>query len=1092
MVEEIVFWLRAKAEGFDSAAKKAASGMNEVGAAYAAAESQIKASMKRIPSYSDDAVKKINKSYKGISAKQLIDDLASLEDSIAAQRGTIAKAQEDYNRLFEAATKYKQALSSDDPFADFFKPASLASAEQEIQSLTSELDSMLAKSKELADAAVLADMSERNKAALDAEKASLQGTKDGLQGLSDGLRAVNVASGGSIKGLDGITTQLSALKRSMGDTASIGSKMVAGITTSIAVGGMLIQSVITDIQKAKEEALKEARESVDGFQVANQDISDAERYIKVLKNQKTTLEDANEAKNALASLFPAMVQGYDDEGNAILQTTQQMEAYVDVLRTKNELETASAGAGFSVLLDDLISAANEYAQISQTWLDRDAQYFENNPLSEAAQTIEHGQAELFEKLDETKTAFRARMSSIFGADITNDLSPQIENMFSDLWEEIAQATKRGDTSALKKVQKNLTVKIQNAINLNDVLDDVKKSGKDIGEELENSIINSVMQYSTNIDNKALQKIVEKATEIDTKSVEKDLEGDFNGLKSAVIAMFAQAGDTISSSDAAAWTDAILNLARGDAKFQELLKGGDANAIRDYIVNKANELAVDGSNALLNAYNGLIPFFNMFAGLFNQLPGQVSTYKPKAAKRSGGSKTKTNTALENELNLLEHKKALNEVTAQEEIAWLERVYRQYAKTTEEKWDLEERMYALRMQLQEDEIEYKKTMDQLTLREEIAANERLLSQYKKGTDERKELEKTVYELKKDLQRQEYDLDVYYGKLTLSQQESRLKQMIAQYKAGTETRIELEQELYDVQQQIYERNIQIVDSVLEAITQALQNRYDEQQKIEEERIQGSIDAWEKWGEEQVDAIQAQIDALDDMTKEEDRAEEERKKRRKIAALEQQLQYEQDAYNQRKLAEQLAQAQKELDDWLRKNEREDQKEALQEQIDKVNDQVKAEQDKLNEQLEANEKYYEELTKQQNLQAEAQKILMENTQKDILELIKGFAPDYNLTGQSLGEQLVDGFKSSVGDVEKWFDGLTKGLQEYQAQMAIVATQAADKFYKTHNVIGQSNGQAASASQAPSFTINFNEPVESPTQVRRELERFMESMFQMM
>ena len=212
----------------------------------------------------------------------------------------------------------------------------------------------------------------------------------------------------------------------------------------------------------------------------------------------------------------------------------------------------------------------------------------------------------------------------------------------------------------------------------------------------------------------------------------------------------------------------------------------------------------------------------------------------------------------------------------------------------------------------------------------------------------------------------------------------------------------------------------------------------------------------------------------------------------LEQQLQYEQDAYNQRKLAEQLAQAQKELDDWLRKNEREDQKEALQEQIDKVNDQVKAEQDKLNEQLEANEKYYEELTKQQNLQAEAQKILMENTQKDILELIKGFAPDYNLTGQSLGEQLVDGFKSSVGDVEKWFDGLTKGLQEYQAQMAIVATQAADKFYKTHNVIGKSSGQEASTLQAPSFTINFNEPVESPTQIRRELERFMESMFQMM
>ncbi len=82
-----------------------------------------------------------------------------------------------------------------------------------------------------------------------------------------------------------------------------------------------------------------------------------------------------------------------------------------------------------------------------------------------------------------------------------------------------------------------------------------------------------------------------------------------------------------------------------------------------------------------------------------------------------------------------------------------------------------------------------MDQLTLREELAAIDAQIAGYKAGVQARRELEKERYALAKELQRQEYDLKVYYGQLTLAQQEQQLRLMINDYKKGTQARIDLE---------------------------------------------------------------------------------------------------------------------------------------------------------------------------------------------------------------------------------------------------------------------------------------------------------------
>lgn len=514
-------------------------------------------------------------------------------------------------------------------------------------------------------------------------------------------------------------------------------------------------------------------------------------------------------------------------------------------------------------------------------------------------------------------------------------------------------------------------------------------------------------------------------------------------------------------------------------------GEEANEASQEIAAMLNMLlASNGSTINLDVNDGKI-------GISAKAPKFTGGGNKKKSGGGGGGSSK-NSALERELALLEHKKAMDQLTTQEEIDNLERILNKYAKTNEEKEDIIEKLYSLRKQKAKEDLEYQKAMDQLTLREEISAIDAQIAAYKAGTQARLDLEKERYSLAKELQRQEYDLKVYYGQLTLKQQEQQLSLMLADYKKGTQARIDLEKELYDIQQQIRENGISRIDSVADGVIQALQNRYAEQQRIEAERLEESKENWKKWGDEQVEAIQKQIDALDELTKQEDKEEQERQKRRKIASLEQQLLYENDLYNQKKLQEQLAAAKKDLDDWLRQQEREELKASLQEQISQIQQKVEAEQEKIDKQIEANDKYYEELTKEQNLQAEAQKLLMKNNQAEILNLLKNFAPDYNLTGQSLGEQLVDGFMGKVADIEAWFGGLTAKFSQYQNQIASIATQAADEFYRTHGVAaGMQTGAAATgaiAASAPQITMIFNQPVESPTEIRREMERLAEQL----
>ena len=140
---------------------------------------------------------------------------------------------------------------------------------------------------------------------------------------------------------------------------------------------------------------------------------------------------------------------------------------------------------------------------------------------------------------------------------------------------------------------------------------------------------------------------------------------------------------------------------------------------------------------------------------------TSSYTPKRIS-SSGSKTYQNKALDNYKKQIEHKKALDQIGLQDEINMYQIALKKYAKTQDEKWELTEKIYELQKELQEKSvddytamIEHRKNLDQISLQDEINMYQYAYNSLAKTTEQKQELEEKLYELRKELAQKNKDL-------------------------------------------------------------------------------------------------------------------------------------------------------------------------------------------------------------------------------------------------------------------------------------------------------------------------------------------------
>ena len=149
---------------------------------------------------------------------------------------------------------------------------------------------------------------------------------------------------------------------------------------------------------------------------------------------------------------------------------------------------------------------------------------------------------------------------------------------------------------------------------------------------------------------------------------------------------------------------------------------------------------------------------------------------------------------------------------------------------------------------------------------------------------------------------------------------------------------------------------------------------------------------------------------------------------------------------------------------------------------------DALEKQQTAIEATYAKRLEAVSLEAEAEKLIMSNNQKEILDLLKKYAPDYNATGKSLGEQMLAGFKGKVKDFDKWFAQLTARIETAQKQLAALAQKAAalPATASASATTAVSNVRSVTVTQQNTFTV----AVETPSETARRVQAANEALAQ--
>ena len=465
---------------------------------------------------------------------------------------------------------------------------------------------------------------------------------------------------------------------------------------------------------------------------------------------------------------------------------------------------------------------------------------------------------------------------------------------------------------------------------------------------------------------------------------------------------------------------------------------------------------------------------------NITPTSVTTPKKTS------SSSYQNKALDNYKKQIEHKKALDQLSIQQEIEMYEYALRRYAKTADEKNEIREKIYDLNKELAQKE---KELLDQQTEDYENYIQDQINN---RGAEY-------------DIQDRTRDYDQI-----IQMHRNYLNQIMQDERLSLDERKELYREelqtIRDYEQQKRDLRVEAIDNTVSQLTDAITKQLEEMQEKDKEMIDKNLEEVENWKNARIDAINeeydARIEAIDkelealnkaeeQKSRDEEDAEYERKKKR----LEDLIAFEHDATNkanyQKELDELIADYQKTLDERAlqdKKDELNEQKELLQqEQDDKVQaieDEAEKQKEAYEKQLEELEKYYDEQIDMAQKTAGQMLLNVNQNQEKILELLQKYGDAYEITGQTLGEKLAQGIN----------DGVANNIQNVIQKIQDVIDAGIENKIKEWTSSGYMYNATANKPQVANKTINvyqtnnIEQNPELPSETYRKLRNIDEQL----
>ncbi|WP_409070042.1 phage tail tape measure protein [Clostridium caseinilyticum] len=304
---------------------------------------------------------------------------------------------------------------------------------------------------------------------------------------------------------------------------------------------------------------------------------------------------------------------------------------------------------------------------------------------------------------------------------------------------------------------------------------------------------------------------------------------------------------------------------------------------------------------------------------------------------------------------------------------------------------------------------------------------------------------------------------------------------------------QKIIDAQKEADKKISDSINNMVDRIKSALKQRYEDQLKTQEEYVNKELKELDRWKDESIKRIEsfydAKIEAIDKQLVEEDKADKNAEELKKINQLETALEYEHNEFNKIEIQKELNNLLKEREKRIHKEQLEEQKEQLQKEkeneLKNINSIYESNRQSLEKQLEDYRSFCAKKTNDAALQAEAERIIMDNNQKEIIELLHSYEEAYQQAGQSLGEKLVEGFKPKIQEIKDMIASIQESFEEARdsALNSMAAQSSAINSIQQYSSNASSTSIDNSRSVVNHNSFTFNSPrALSPSEMMRKNE----------
>jgi putative phage tail tape measure protein len=678
------------------------------------------------------------------------------------------------------------------------------------------------------------------------------------------------------------------------------------------------------------------------------------------------------------------------------------------------------------------------------------------------------QIELYKKLTEAQQSYYNELNN----------SDSDQGFWQKLWGNLTQNIS-GTNKDIEEQKKKLNEARKSSANYGNSLEELNKRLEETSKYLDEA--NAIKKISKGLDTETIKKQQQEAAQlkINADQMQEYLNIVRNGNESTTeyqnaVKALAQAYPEAANAEGIIIEQA-QNLINAEKLKADTAWNTSKETIQSYIdiINAALQSESTQRQIAQNigiSYEELTPKLQSVLSLLQTMAGYQATDVPNVTpvsiskpKTTSSSSTYSNKKLDNYKKEIEHKKALDQISIKEEIQMYEYALRNYAKTSDEKMELREKIYDLNKELANKE---KDILDQQT------------EDYENYIQDVKNARGSAY----DIVEQTAD----YNKI-IQMHKNYLNQIMKDERLSLDERKDIYREelntIREYEQKKRDLRVEQIDNTVSQLTNAITKQLEEMQEKDKAFIDKQLEEVEKLKEARLNAINAEYDAkieaiekeleaLDkaeqQKTRDEEDAEYDKKKRR----LEELIAFEHDATTkanyQKELDKLVAEYQKTLDSRALEDKKEalnNQKELLQkEQDDKtqtVEDEADRQKELYNKQLEDLEDYYSKQIDKAQETAKKMLLNVEQNQDKILSLLKSYGDAYEITGQTLGEKLAQGINDGItskienmiqrvqdtvnAGIENKIKEWTSGMYKYEAGSNKPQTQTFN-VYQTNNI----------------------------------------------